>query len=209
MSNSKFTKAFKDMIEKKANELAEKLLDEAKMEINDIVSKSAKKTTIDLYEEAVNMYDSLIEQYYRYKTTSYYRHNAGVGTCWGDNLYYGKNFYIDAEENLNIEFSGEKMERYISKYKIKKGDTSNSLDKKERVSRDTVLSIVRGGFRGVPGKWIIPWSGSYDGEYFQISDTNIDKAFGLFEKNYDDLYGFAMRSNVKQTIKKNKYKYFK
>lgn len=193
-TKNKISKEFASKIEQIVMEKTKEMLAEMKIECRDIVNKSAKLTTINLHEEATNMYDSLIEQYYRYETKSYYRHNAGIGTGWGDNLYYGKNFYIDSSNDLNIEFSGDQMEKY-------KND--------KYATRDEVLAIVRGGFRGVPGKWIRPWSGSYDGEYFSINDTNINNAFSIFLRNYKHIYEFAIRKNIKTIIKRSKYKYFK
>ena len=191
--NKEFSKELTNKIKEVVKERMKTILKEAEIECKDIVDKSSKMTTRDLYEEAINMYDSLIEQYYRYKTEAYYRHDSGIGTGWGVNLYLGKNFYIDKNNDLNIEFSGKKMKKY---------------KKDKYATRDEVLAIVKGGFRGVPGKWIMPWEGSFDGEYFSISDTNVDKAFDIFLKNYEYMYEEGMKKNIQMVIKHNKYKYF-
>lgn len=198
----------KEEAKKELKRQANIMKQEAMAELNEVLDKCNIQTTNSLYEEAVNMYDSLIEQYYRYKTKSYYRHNAGVGTCWGDNLYYAQDFMVDTNLDLHIQYDPNKMERYIPKYiEQKKGVTTAELDSAERVSRETVLNIVKSGFRGVPGKWIIPWSGSYAGEYFSINDTNIDRAFKLFIDQYENMYDILLRQNYKREVSKGRYKY--
>ena len=187
---NKNDKKLEEML-KKFDELEKRIINEFEAETAEIERVCNQYTIQELYEEAVNLYDSLIEQYYKYETKSYYRHNAGVGTGWGDNLYYGKDFYIDNNFDLNIEFNGKNMEKY-------KNDT-----------RDEVLSIVKAGFRGVPGKWLKPWEGSYDGLYFGISDTNIDNAFRVFETNFNYMYEYIFKSKLKEERKKKKYKYWR
>ena len=189
----KYSKEFQNLLDN-IEKMKQNIITEFQNETNELEKVCDEYATQVLYEEAVNLYDSLIEQYYRYETKSYYRHNAGVGTGYGENLYYGKNFYIDEIGGLNIEFSGEQMEKYRN-------------DKK--VTREEVLNIVKAGYRGVPGKWLRPWSGSFEGDYFGVSKTNIDKAFELFEKNYNHMYEFAFKKKLKREKKSKKYKYWK
>ena len=137
-------------------------------------SKAINYTYRKLYDEAKKMYDSYIDQYYKYKTKSYIRHGESrPGTMRGINLYRGQQikFSPGLVPTLDIHFSGEDMENYGLK-----GD-----------SPDEVLSMVMRGIRGVPSRgWWETWTGSYDGTYFSYSG-NMMSAFNTFNDRFEDM----------------------
>jgi hypothetical protein len=140
------------------------------------------------------MYDALIEEYYKYKTSSYYRHHVGIGTGTGENLYYGKQFdlshcYIP---QLSIRFSGTDMDGY-----------RNS-------STDEVLSNVLHGVRGVPSKgWQTTWNGSYNGKYFSVGGVDVATAFNLFEENFGHLSRYIFKEKINEEKKTGRYQFYK
>ena len=166
-------------------------------------NETIEYTLKELEEEARNMYDSFIEQYYKYKTKYYYRHNAGVGTCWGDNLYYGS--WGKGDRGINIVFSEEKKG-----FKMYKFYTNFSGDLMaggyEYNTPDEVLSQVMRGIRGVPeledGKegWWEPWIGSYNGKYFSYGGI-MKKAFNCFDDNFEQLQREIFNKHIMKTLK--------
>lgn len=111
------------------------------------VSNMAAKKTKDTLKKA---YKSIIDQYYLYKTTSYYRHKTGIGTGTGKNLYLSDNISIypdiaefDEEQRVEeiwLNINANRMQGYYGFPKSK------------------VLNMVLDGIRGVPNKnpsWLI------------------------------------------------------
>ena len=137
-------------------------------------SKAINYTYRELYKEAVSMYDSFIDQYYKYKTKSYVRHGESYpGTMRGINLYRGQQikFYPGLTPTLEINFSGDDMESYRYQHN----------------SPDEVLNMVMSGVRGVPGKgWSETWHGSYTGRWFSFSGTMMN-AFNIFDDKFEDM----------------------
>ena len=135
-------------------------------------SKAINYTYRELYKTATEMYDTFIDQYYRYKTKSYIRHGEShPGTMRGINLYRGQQikFRPGLTPILNIRFSGDDMEDY------------------EHNSPDEVLSMVMRGIRGVPKRgWWETWDGSYSGRWFSFSGTMVN-AFNTFEDRFEDM----------------------
>lgn len=161
-----------ELIEQFINTIIEEARIQLRKEVFDSYEISINYAYRTLYEEAVRMYDSFIEQYYLYETKSYYRHYVGVGTGTGENLYYGKQFnYVPGlHPSLTIEFSGDDMASY------KKASTMH------------VLSLVMKGIRGIPSNkgWWRYWTGEYICDYFQINGT-METAFNVFEMIFDDM----------------------
>lgn len=181
----------KKSIEKKIEKYKKKIAKELENDANKLIKECNKQTSLELYEEAYKMYNDLITEYYLYETVMYSRHEVGVGTGTGANLYRGNRIRL-AYNNLYIEFSGGKMRGGY-----------------EYDNRQDVLKQVMGGFRGVPGRWIEPWSGSYYGKYFSVSDVSIDRAFEIFQSQYHVLYRIIFEEKINQEIATGKYKYFK
>lgn len=142
------------------------------------LDSAIRSTNNIMYKEASDMYDSFIYQYYLYETTSYIRHWEGIpGTKQGQNLYFGK----DIRKN-----NGHKPTLGI--YLPKNAGYVNKMDGGYQYESDpsNVLQNVLNGFRGVPGKWTIPWYGSYEGKYFSFKGT-MEHAFDTFNSHFNDI----------------------
>lgn len=135
-------------------------------------SKAINYTYKELYDESKKMYDSYIDQYYKYKTKSYIRHGeSSPGTMRGINLYRGQQikFSPGLIPSLDIRFSGEDMEEYQYDFP------------------DEVLAMVMRGIRGVPSRgWWETWTGSYTGKWFGFSGT-MSNAFNTFDDRFEDM----------------------
>ena len=129
------------------------------------------------YKETVRMYNSLIEQYYKYKTKSYIRHGEGKpGTCEGSNLLAGKKIkkHTGKIPYIEIDFNSIGM---IGGY--------------QRDDPSQVLENVMNGIRGVPPYWTMEWSGEYGkgrytSRYLHYEGTPTEM-FDNFLDDYDDL----------------------
>lgn len=163
----------------KCRDLINKKMTQAKRDFD----KCARRTNNKMYTEVVNMYDTLITQFYRYKTTSYIRHyEFTTGTGEGQNLYLGKNFAKDNHNRhsprLIVEFSGSQMY-----------DTPPY----QYASTDQVLNYVMSGIRfALPNQsqgmmTINPFEMTYHGKYFRYNGGTIKHAFELFDKQWIDL----------------------
>ena len=191
----------KHRIQKKQNKLIKKMQEDLEdrlqlfeKESNTIWMKSINSTFEELYKEAVNMYDTLIEEYYKYKTTSYYRHHVGIGTGTGENLYFGKQFTLTSGliPELSMDFSGKDMDKY------------------QYNSTDEVLDMVMHGIRGVPSKgWWTTWKGSYNGKYFSVGGVDIATAFNAFYQNFDYLSRYIFKEKINEEKMTGKYQFFK
>ena len=181
--------------------------EEAKKEYRDYIINNARKawndvityTFKELEKEAQDMYDSYIEQYYEYETKSYHRHNAGIGTGWGDNLYYGRT----SEGSKGINAVITKSKNGFLSYTLYTNVSGDKMEKYRYNTTDEVLEQVMSGIRGVPQKgWWIPWTGKYYGKYFSYSGA-MDKAFQCFDDNFNIIANEIFEKNVDRFI--NKY----
>lgn len=152
-----------------------------------------------LKREAEKMYDQFIDQFYKYRTTSYYRHDVGKGTGTGMNLYRAQDFkinkfmYEDYElSELIINFNSEDMAEYKGKYR--------DGDEKKNVDRQFVLDLVLDGTRGLPNGWGQSWEGSYDGDYFEYEGIMRD-AFNKFISKESSMIVKMCRKKVNNKIK--------
>ena len=181
-------------VEKKINKKIDEFIKKYDEETNIIWNKSINRTFEELHEESVNMYDALIEEYYKYKTTSYYRHHVGIGTGTGENLYFGKQIHLTNGyiPQLKIGFSGKDMDGY------------------KHNSPDEVLDMVMNGIRGVPSKgWQTTWKGSYDGKYFSVGGVDVATAFSLFEDNFGYLSRYIFKEKIREEKETGKYQFYK
>ena len=193
--------SLKTLLKKKGQELTDKMHKEneirllkLKAEGKAIWDKCINETYEELYDEATNMYDKLIEDFYKYKTKSYYRHHVGIGTGTGENLYFGKQFELQRGTipSLHLDFSGKDMDGYRT------------------VTTDDVLANVMNGIRGVPEKgWWTTWHGSYDGKYFSVGGTDITTAFNIFEDNLEHIKRYIFYEKVNREKSSGKYKFYK
>ena len=164
-------------IEKFKKEIKANLMESGRKAWNDAVRYTYKV----LEKEAQNMYDTFIEQYYYYETTSYYRHNAGVGTGWGDNLYYGR--IGKGASGINMVKTGSVKDFDI--YTLYTNFSGEHMEGYRYNTPDEVLEQVIGGIRGVPQKgWSVPWTGSYSCKYFKYKGK-MREAFDNFDSDFE------------------------
>lgn len=148
----------------------------------------------ELYKEAWKMYDSFIDQYYSYKTQSYIRHGeTRPGTCRGINLYRGQQFKIKNKVQsksipIKIDKANFTLEATLNTPALITNISGEEMDGYRYNTTDEVLDMVIDGIRGVPQKgWWIPWTGSYNGKYFSVSNATMAKAFEMFDDYFDDM----------------------
>lgn len=127
----------------KININAEALINEIQKEAIQIekrVSRVAAEQTKEVLSKA---YDNIIDQYYLYKTTSYYRHKTGIGTQTGWNLYQSNNISLYPKSaSINDD------ERYTGfAFNINADDMMGYY----RFNKHKVLDMILNGIRGVPG----------------------------------------------------------
>ena len=136
----------------------------------------------ELYNEAVAMYDSFIDQFYFYKTRSYIRHgDTAPGTMHGINLYRGQDFNLTLNAHnafFTLDFSSSDMES--SHYR--------------KTPASTVLKNVLSGYRFKRkfknGTIEDEWCGSYYSPKlkFKVANVTMAEAFKAFEDNYADMF---------------------
>ena len=162
--------------------------------VDDYINDRLKQVTKDFYntlnyvneelvKEAQVMYDTFIDQFYAYQTSSYSRHGVGIGTQTGSNLYRGQDIKSVSKGKIpgvSIEFSADKMA----------GNYHHGYSKFKQDSPEDVLNMVLLGWRFPYPDFRhfgdgLSWSGEYHGKYFEFSGTPFD-AFQKFEKDYND-----------------------
>lgn len=187
------SKALEKALTSRIEEIVEtKILPEALKELEMFWAETANPALKELFIEANDMYKSLIDDYYSYKTKVYSRHSVGTGTGTGVNLYRGNKIKFNGGKfpSITIDFSGESMAGY------QKGST------------DEVLNQVMNGVRGVPPYWWMTWTGSYQGKYFSVSGATVKSAFDIFMSYSDDLFRtIYFDVYYKAAINSGKYKW--
>ncbi len=142
----------------------------------------------ELQREATNMYNSLITQFYLYKTTSYIRHWEGhPGTMKGSNLYYA--------------FHARKLHKNGLPYLFIRIDAEDMADGYKLDKKEDVLDYVLAGKRWpyeftrendageeVPSmsKEDTTWSGTYQGKYFSYRGVP-NEIFDSFFENFENI----------------------
>lgn len=147
--------------------------------LDKVLNVAVSRLNNEMCNEATKMYDSFIESFYDYKTTSYIRHWEGrPGTRHGESLLMGKNFVADNKhghnQTLTIDFNSNEMESYGVKY--------------QHHSASEVLDLVLGGIRFQldGGSQQMEWAATYNGDYFSHSG-NVYTAFSYFEKHFNSI----------------------
>lgn len=169
-----------------------KLDKEIKKYVNNYVKQAKKdywsiisKINNEMYYEAIQMFNSYIDYFYSYETTSYIRHGqSNPGTRNGLNLY--RSFTIKKKNkgktfSLYIKYSGEDMNRY--------DEREYEYDK----NPDNVLDYIFNGIR-FPYYNLMEWNYSYHSRYFSSSGT-FQQAIDKFDK---DFYSIANQKFVKE-----------
>ena len=135
------------------------------------IIRASVYTRDEMYDEAVKMYNTFIDQFYAYETTVYIRHGqVRPGTGVGENLYRGQRIRKSGggfNPKLTIEFSGMNMQGGYSH------NTASEV-------LESVMSGIRFPIREMT------WSGEYRGKYFSYSGEP-QRAFDIFERNFDSI----------------------
>ena len=138
---------------------------------------TANYSTKIMKKEAINMYNSLITQFYKYHTKSYIRHwEFRPGTEQGQNLYHG--LHVEDHHSGNIN---------SFKIKIDGSDVEGGY---EYHSTDEVMDFVANGIRFTAdsANASMIWRGSYNSTYFNVHNVTLKQAFQKFFQEYDDIY---------------------
>lgn len=124
----------------------------------------------ELEQEVKNMYDTLITQFYRYKTKSYIRHwEQRPGTMKGSNLYYA----------LHVKKRHSNGMAYLY-WDINGNDMAGGYQ------WDTPEGVIKSVIEGGRGPLMDPWSGYYEGKYFSYRGIPKD-IFESFDNTYEDI----------------------
>lgn len=173
---------------KRLNNRINKLLDKYTDDMIKIASKDIDRiindVNNDLYKETIKMYDSIIDQFYSYKTTSYIRHGETTyGTGMGINLYRANNINIINGRNpsLNISINSNDME----------GGYKNS-------SKEDVLNYILSGVRFPFGN--VPDANNlfYKCKYFTYKGS-INEIFEKYGNDFKDISKDIFYSRWKKT----------
>jgi len=165
------------------------LVEKSKPYVKQIVNRAmndfmacARETNNAIYDEVVDMYNTFIEEFYSYRTTSYIRFLEGKpGTGEGSNLLDGKKFKKNNRAShspkLIIEFSGEG----IVDYNRHRWDTP-----------DQILDCVMHGIRfpyatGASGPMMVETPFVYNGKYWHYNFDTIQEAFDNFGRQWDSI----------------------
>lgn len=162
---SKFDEAIDKAIDERINALLEKL-------DMDFVS-TANYATKQMKKEIVDVYNSMITQFYKYHTKSYIRHWEGrPGTEEGQNLYSGLKI---------IDHHSGRFNWFVAKI-----DASEMTGGYQHHSKSKVLDFVYSGTRFETKKSYLTmtWVGSYKDDYLSVKNVTLKHAFNQFFENY-------------------------
>ena len=154
-------------------ELADRYKKKVKKKLNGDITKALNYTRDEMYDEAVNMFNSFIDQFYSYETKVYIRHGEVFpGTGHGTNLYRGRQIRkvgTTYNPKLSVEFSGVRMEGGY-----------------QHDTPEEVLNYVMSGIRFPIHGAEMTWSGQYAGKYFSYTGVP-EQAFEYFGQNYNKI----------------------
>ena len=171
-----------------------------------VVDPAITLTAEQIVRDLSNAFDKCIDNFYLYKTTSYYRHEVGVGTGNGINLYRANQFRVNYSgkyaKSIHFGWNGNDMDGY-------------KLHGVGSVDREHVLDSVMNGIRfdgdgsEYYNRWIMTWelSSPIETKYFgTISGRTPDN---IFEQMLDNMF-FVQRklasNNFKELYAKSKNK---
>lgn len=167
---------------KKSRAIIKQVLKDAQKDFH----KCAVRANNMLHKEVTQMYDTLIDQFYLYKTSSYIRNWEFMpGTMEGQALYFGKHFWKDNDyrvtPKLHIEFSGAGM------------DAEGAVH--QHGTNDQVLNAVLDGARfklqlGDSLYGVMTYSTSdmhYEGKFFSFKNGTIREAFDKFDRDWESI----------------------
>lgn len=162
---------------------------------NDFID-CAKKINPKMRKEALNMYKTLIQQFYEYKTTSYIRHGEPfAGTQEGTNLLAGGD-----DSKITIRNNGKKSPTLNIAFSAEGMQGGYEYDTPEHVL-DSVMHGIRFpfGFSTNGGKrydpmMVNPRTMEYKGTYIHFNGGTIYDAFMQFDKEWNNISSKAFYS---------------
>lgn len=113
--------------------------------------EAASRALEEVCEEGSKIFDQCIDQFYMYKTRSYYRHEAGKGTGTGWNLYLANGFRKSYKNGYVTSFTS--------------GWDSRDMLPYGSVTAEYVLNNVMNGIRGLEDKYMRFSFGEYDNHW--------------------------------------------
>lgn len=116
-----------------------KMAEEITNELTPVIKEIYTNAVEEFHLELSKAFDEIIRQFYTYKTTSYYRHNEGIGTGKGKNLY--ESFLSE------VEYKGEYADHYLVRVVPDFMESKNY-----KTTADQVLDMVLNGYRSPLGK---------------------------------------------------------
>lgn len=192
-----------------------KYVDKLINSLTKIGEQSLDLTADDLYKEAYQIFDKCMDQFYEYKTRSYYRHDVGRGTGTGMNLYRASQFRINYGadrhvKSLHIGWNELDMHPYKP---WRDGDGGI-----HRVDKKYVMENVMKGLRGFEEEYIgvgfTPtedseysnnwnWSASVSTKknYFGNLEGTPNEIFEIFEEKWDGVSRKLFREHFKTLYK--------
>ena len=152
----------------------QKILDDYLQKFDDDFVVAANHTTRLMEQEAKDLFNSMITQFYKYHTTSYIRHWEGrPGTEEGQNLFSA--FHMKKKHSGNLEYFDISM------------NANDMAGGYRRHSKGQVFNYVYEGVRFSYKKSHMTWSGSYNGKYFSCQNCTLESAFHKFFDEYEDM----------------------
>ena len=171
-------------LEEKTKPLLKQILKRAESDF----MKCARRINTDICKDVKKMYETFIEQFYAYKTTSYIRHFEGrPGTGQGENLKY-------PEEGIRVDNRASHSPKlYIEFW----SDEMSNTPPYQHHTPEGVLFCVMHGIRFATQRGYVMTADTnfnYDGKYFSYSGETMQRAFDIFGENWDDISSNAFYS---------------
>jgi len=193
----------KKLLEKEIEKQAQK----AKNDFIKIAIEAKKRTFTELSKDVSKIFDDCIDQFYRYETRSYYRHETGIGSGTGINLYRAnqiQHITNGIRDTLEIGWSGDDMAPYGS-WRDKDGDIHS-------VDRDYVMDNVAKGIRGLEDKYMVKgfapynnhWSANVHSEHFGNLKGTMNSIFNTVAKKWNNISGEVFTRNFMLLYDKKK-----
>ena len=166
----------------------------------DVIEESKNaldKTAIELCKDMSDIFDKCIDKFYNYKTTSYYRHETGLGTRDGINLYRANQFRVNCGsdghvKSVHIGWNANDMAPYRS--------WKDANEKSHIVSADYVLKLTMSGIRGLEDKYMNRGFAAYDNHWSVDSLTTKRNYFGTLSGTPNEI--FENIENKWKTVRK-------
>lgn len=177
---------------KKIEKKTEKYINKVINSLTETCYNALDLTAKELYKEAYRIFDECMDQFYKYKTRSYYRHETGKGTRTGINLYRANQFKLNYGADGHVfsfrfGWNSEDMDSY--KPWIDRDGNIHPVDK------EYVLDNVMSGIRGLEDEYMPKgfapydnhWAANVSSRYFGRMSGTPDEIFDIFELQWDNV----------------------